>query len=182
MESHGNSQGKREGSTQLPSNTGTGNGVSLSLKDFLNYTYLSFTSDTTLYQKLHWMTHQLPLTVKELHELPAEPTQQMLAECFAKKGAFTPYYPDCVVSDLKHIQLMWSRLQKHSFGLVDHTGRVVGVATNADAVDLLDLHKDTSFYEHPFVAQIHMYLENLVTKVEDRLPDQTKLERGTYLE
>ncbi|GAU92012.1 hypothetical protein RvY_04162 [Ramazzottius varieornatus] len=155
----------------------------LTVADFREHTYLNCTPDTPLRNKLDIFSQQLPLTIRELRDLPTDSTLAMVAECFIKKGCFMPFYPNFDLSDMKHIRRVWPRLQRYSFGLVDSSGRLLGVATNADAVDFQDVRSDAAeSQKHPFIVQIQEYLGSLRQRVKDRLPDENKLERGVLLD
>ncbi|GAU92011.1 hypothetical protein RvY_04161 [Ramazzottius varieornatus] len=164
----------------------------LTVADFQNTMYLNCTPDTPLYKKLDMLSQTLPLTIKDLKNIPTESAMSLIAECFVKKGCFIPYYPNLGVeiTHMRHIALrpFWPRLQKnaYSFGLVDSSGRLMGVATNFDAVDFPSLPEYTSPEQqnskHSFITQIHEYLDNLCNRAKDQLPDESQLERGAMLD
>lgn len=153
----------------------------ISITDFQKTNSVKDRANSTLLLALEELANNIPLTIKDLRELPQESTQYMLAECFAKKGALEQYCPGYTTEDfLRYIKRVWPRLQDISFGVVDLKGTVMGVATMADEMDLLDLSELASKNIHPHLTNVYGYLGSLVERAKDRLPQTQR--RGSTQE
>ena len=151
----------------------------ISIADFQQMNSLKDAPDSKFLLTLEELSNNLPFIIKDLRDLPEGSTQFMLADCFAKKGALEQYCPGYTTQDfLRYIERVWPKLQDLSFGLVDSSGTLVGVATMADEMDLLDISEIASRDIHPHLTNVYTYLDSLVERVNDRLPQER--ERGSY--
>jgi aryl carrier-like protein len=150
-------------------------GSGISMEEFLQAETLTALHDSTSSSTFRPLSSHRKFRIKPLSEVSTEKTQNLLVECFIKKGEMKEGQKTSTEDLASILKMTWPVLLKYSFVMVDEAGEISGVTTLADEVDLAKLS-----YEgwHPYLREVSEYLESLTLSVQHQLPHNP--ERGSY--
>ena len=116
----------------------------------------------------------LSYRVRPLSDVPDNIAQNLLAECFVRKGDLEAgATPALTAADfVPELRNAWPALLKHSFVLLNsEDDNIAGVYACGDAHDLARVSTGGC---HPYMIEILTYLDGLYLRVNDELPQDPK--------